>query len=161
MVILGALGKATQNEVQAQWVSSSVGSKVCEVARAVVLFLAPHLTHCLTLEKSPGRFRFAIHYELETCISFSKRFAGSLGKPGSSSGVELDGFIIWALCTRGLRFWHVTRWNIMVSAEFCFEFLGSAALLTSREDLEVVKLTKETVHWGLLGENQMVSLSLI
>lgn len=64
------------------------------MAGAAVLFLAPRLTHCLTLEKSPGHFGFAIHYELETCISFSNRFAGSLGKPGSSSGVEPDGFII-------------------------------------------------------------------
>lgn len=70
------------------------GSKVCEVARAAVLFLAPPLTRCLTLQKSPGHFGFAIHYELETRISFSKRFVGSPGKPGSSSGVEPDGFII-------------------------------------------------------------------
>lgn len=67
---------------------------VCEVARAVVLFLAPPLAHCLTLEKSPGHFGFSSHYELETCISFSKRFAASPGKPGSSSGVGPDGFII-------------------------------------------------------------------
>lgn len=161
VVVLSGLAKAIQSEVQAERVSTSVGSKVCEVGRAAVLFLAPLLTHCLTLEKSRGHFGFAIHYELETRISFSKRFTGSMGKPGFSSGVEPDGFIIWALCTRGLRFWHVTRWNIVVSAEFCFEFLGSAALLTYREGLKVVRLTEETVHWGLLGENQIVSLSLI
>lgn len=67
---------------------------VCEVARAVVLFLAHPLTHCLTLEKSPGHFGFSSHYELKTCICFSKRFVGSAGKPGPSSGVGLDRFII-------------------------------------------------------------------
>lgn len=67
---------------------------VCEVARAVVLFSAPPLAHCLALEKSPGHFGFSSHYELKTCISFSKGFAGSPGKLGSSSGVGPDGFII-------------------------------------------------------------------
>lgn len=117
-----------------KWSSSRVSFYLCwlqcEVAKAAVLLLALLLAHCLTLEKSPNHLGFAFHYELETWISFSERFSGSQGKPGPSFGVQPDGFIIWALCTRGLRFWLVTRWNIMVSIEFCFEFLGSAALLT-------------------------------
>lgn len=78
------------------------------MARAAGLLLAPLLTNCLTLEKFPDCLGF---YELETWIGFSRRFAGSWGKPGPSLRVQPDGFIIWELCAWVLRFWHVTRWK--------------------------------------------------
>lgn len=49
-----------------------VVAKCVKRFRAAVLILVPLLTHCLTLEKSPGRSGFAIHSEPVSGISSLK-----------------------------------------------------------------------------------------